>query len=167
MSPLITALFTYTPLLFLSYHLLQILYRLTFHPLSAFPGPKLLAISRAYEFYWDVLHHGRFWTRLPLLHAKYGPIIRIGPDELHIQDPEFFKELFAFRPLDKYAMAARQFGLRKAMFGTEEYKTYVGRRKAFGDAFGKSKGLGLQGLVNGKIAKGVNKVKGESGGDLA
>ena len=58
--------------LFLSYKAVVYIQRLYFHPLSAFPGPKLCAASRLYEFYWDCVKHGRMWTRLPVLHQKYG-----------------------------------------------------------------------------------------------
>lgn len=134
-------------------------YRLFFHPLSKFPGPKIMAASRLYEFYYDSYQHGRLWRQLPELHKKYGPIIRMGPDELHIQDPEYFDYLFAFKPLDKWPMTARQFGLEHAMFGTEDYKLYTQRRAAFGDAFSRSKTFKLQPLVNKKTASGCDQIR--------
>ena len=48
------------------------LYRLLFHPLAKFPGPKLAAISNWYEFYWDVLQHGKFTEHIQDLHKQYG-----------------------------------------------------------------------------------------------
>lgn len=118
-----------------------------------------MAASRLYEFYYDSYQHGRLWKKLPELHDKYGPIIRISPDELHIRDSEFFDYLFAFKPLDKWAMTARQFGLEQAMFGTEEYKLYTRRRAAFGDAFSRSKTFKLQPLVNEKTEKGCDQIR--------
>lgn len=142
--------------------------RLYFHPLSKFPGPQICAASRLYEFYWDSYKNGRLWSRLPELHDKYGPIIRIGPDELHIRDSEFFTYLFAFKPLDKWAISGQEYGLTYAMFGTEEYKQYTQRRAAFGDAFSKSKALKLQPLVNEKINVACDKIREKAGSvDLA
>lgn len=46
--------------------------RLYFHPLSKFPGPRLAAISRWYEFYYDVIRDGTFVQLFPELHKKYG-----------------------------------------------------------------------------------------------
>lgn len=154
-----SSLISYLVLLCVSYKVIQYTQRLFFHPLSKFPGPKICAASRLYEWYWDSYQHGRLWTQLPALHEKYGPIIRMGPDELHIQDPEYFTYLFSFKPLDKWAIAARQFGLRSAMFGTEEHKHWAQRRAAFGDSFSKSKTFKLQPLVNEKIEKGCNKIR--------
>ncbi|KAK4501507.1 hypothetical protein PRZ48_007316 [Zasmidium cellare] len=133
--------------------------RLFFHPLSKFPGPKIMAASRIYEFYYDSYQHGRLWRQLPELHKKYGPIIRMGPDEIHIQDSEYFDYLFGFKPLDKWPMSARQFGLNHAMFGTEDYKLYTQRRAAFGDAFSRSKTFKLQPLVNEKTEKGCDQIR--------
>ena len=48
------------------------LYRLFFHPLAKFPGPKLAALSNWYEFYYDVFLQGKFTTHLQELHKQYG-----------------------------------------------------------------------------------------------
>lgn len=57
------------PLLYLIILALQ---RLYFHPLSRFPGPRLAAISRSYEFYYDVIMDGIFVKQFPELHKIYG-----------------------------------------------------------------------------------------------
>lgn len=62
----------YAALLLVSYKITVYVQRLYFHPLSAFPGPKICAASRIYEFYWDSVQKGRLWKRLPELHKQYG-----------------------------------------------------------------------------------------------
>src|ERR1700761_4503937 len=47
-------------------------YRLYFHPLAKFPGPKLAALTRWYEFYHDIIHQGCFIWKLQELHNQYG-----------------------------------------------------------------------------------------------
>jgi hypothetical protein len=48
-------------------------YRLFFHPLAKFPGPKLAALTTWYEGFYDVIaHKGRFTFELAALHKKYG-----------------------------------------------------------------------------------------------
>ena len=69
------------------------IYRLFFHPLAKFPGPKLAAISTWYEYYWDGIHRGQYIFRIKEMYEKYGPIVRITPEELHINDPEWIPEL--------------------------------------------------------------------------
>ena len=50
------------------------IYRLYFHPLAKFPGPKLTAVTSFYEFYYDVLKRGKFMWQIEAMHAKYGII---------------------------------------------------------------------------------------------
>lgn len=47
-------------------------YRLYLHPLAHFPGPKLAALSRWYEFYYEVPCKGQFTFHIQDLHRKYG-----------------------------------------------------------------------------------------------
>jgi hypothetical protein len=47
-------------------------YRLYFSPIARFPGPKLAALSRWYEFYYDCVLPGQFTFHIQELHKKYG-----------------------------------------------------------------------------------------------
>lgn len=49
------------------------IYRLYFHPLASVPGPKLAAVTRFYEAYYNVLwHDGQYLFKTEKLHAIYG-----------------------------------------------------------------------------------------------
>ena len=48
------------------------IYRLFFHPLAGFPGPKLAALTLWYEFYYDVIGRGKYLWKVKELHEKYG-----------------------------------------------------------------------------------------------
>ena len=47
-------------------------YRLYFHPLAAFPGPKFAAGTGWYEFFYDILCKGQFIWKIEQLHEQYG-----------------------------------------------------------------------------------------------
>lgn len=49
-----------------------IFYRLFLHPLAKFPGPKLAAITRYYEAYYDVVQNGQYTFKIAQLHKQYG-----------------------------------------------------------------------------------------------
>ena len=48
------------------------IYRLFFHPLAKFPGPKLAALTRYYEAYYDVVQNGQYTFKIEKLHKEYG-----------------------------------------------------------------------------------------------
>jgi hypothetical protein len=47
-------------------------YRLYLSPIAKFPGPKLAALSRWYEFYYEVVLKGQFSNHITELHKIYG-----------------------------------------------------------------------------------------------
>lgn len=56
----------------LAYAVVLPLYRLYFHPLAAFPGPKCAAVTSWYEFFHDILRKGQFIWTIEQLHEQYG-----------------------------------------------------------------------------------------------
>ncbi|KAL9560971.1 hypothetical protein ACKAV7_014887 [Fusarium commune] len=59
-----------------------------------------------------------------------------------------------FALLNKEAMTAKEFGINHALFGVEDYKTYVKKRAAFGNAFSRTKLSKIQDQINEEIQKG-------------
>ncbi|KAJ5644535.1 hypothetical protein N7507_010546 [Penicillium longicatenatum] len=70
----------------LAYGLVMILYRLHVHPLSKYPGPWLAAVTGLYEIYFTAWGVGSFEDEVDRMHQKYGPVVRITPDEVHVQE---------------------------------------------------------------------------------
>ncbi|KAI1322849.1 cytochrome P450 [Xylariaceae sp. FL0255] len=129
------------PVAFLLYHILTIIYRLYFHPLARFPGPKIAAATSWYEAYHDLKQGGgQFMYKLRELHVIYGPIVRISPEEVHIHDSQWTDILFsgpAQGKRDKYAPAASQAGTPKGVFGTSAHDIHRKRRAALNHLFSK------------------------------
>ncbi|KAL2822160.1 cytochrome P450 [Aspergillus cavernicola] len=84
-----------TLLAFLTYYFIWILYTRWFHPLSKFPGPFWASVSRV----WTVLHvlPGDAEKTQRVLHARYGPIVRIAPNELIISDPHAIRTIYGIK----------------------------------------------------------------------
>ncbi|KAF9894659.1 hypothetical protein FE257_006547 [Aspergillus nanangensis] len=79
---------------FALYGISLVIYRLYFHPLAGFPGPSIAAATGWYEFYYDVVKSGQYIYKIEEMHKKYGPIIRINPYEIVINDPDFYNDVY-------------------------------------------------------------------------
>lgn len=116
------------------------IYRAFFDSLSKFPGPKLAAASMWYEFYYDVVNKGQYTWEIKRMHEKYGPIVRINPYEIHIDDPEFLDSVYP-GPLvrtEKYHWARTMFSLKTGHFGTASHELHRIRRAAVANFFSKA-----------------------------
>lgn len=60
--------------------LVRVAYLLFFHPLSDIPGPNLAAITDLWKCY--KVYRKSLYTDLQRLHARYGDVVRIGPNEV-------------------------------------------------------------------------------------
>lgn len=70
------------------------IYRVTFHPLAGFPGPKLASMTRLYAMFFDLPVASSYVKEFGKLHDKYGPVIRIEPNHLHIRDMDAYNQVF-------------------------------------------------------------------------
>ncbi|KAJ8124653.1 hypothetical protein O1611_g8987 [Lasiodiplodia mahajangana] len=120
-------------------------YRLYLHPLSGIPGPKLAgkvilnphsvelsSITYWPEVYYDVIQGGKFFLAIDEMHRKYGPIIRINPDEVHFDDPDIIDTVFpgAGRRTNKPKVVVVDFsvGAPNSMVATVDHDMHRRRR---------------------------------------
>ncbi|GAP93176.1 putative cytochrome P450 [Rosellinia necatrix] len=124
------------------YPVFLIIYRLYFHPLSRFPGPKLAAATSWYEAYYDLAVEpgGQFFLRIKELHQQYGPVVRINPHEVHVEDSTWLDTLYCGSShgiRNKYPPAAHMTGTPNGTFGTLMHSTHRRRRAAISPLFSK------------------------------
>ncbi|KAI1412121.1 hypothetical protein F5Y13DRAFT_47653 [Hypoxylon sp. FL1857] len=128
-------------------------YRLFLHPLSYFPGPKLAAVSRWYEAYYDVVQNGQYTFKIAELHKRYGPIVRISPHELHVSDPAFFDQIYRQDGVwDKYAWSVDAFATQGDMLLTPEHELHKARRQPLNPFF-KARVNGHQDMIHRHLEK--------------
>ncbi|CAF9907147.1 MAG: hypothetical protein HETSPECPRED_007051 [Heterodermia speciosa] len=130
------------------YSIALVVYRLYFSPLSKFPGPRLAAATYLFEGYYDVVKRGKYTFKIRDLHAEYGPIIRINPFELHINDPDYYDSLYNREgKWDKSQYYIDSLGNLDAGFGTVEHDLHRMRRAAINPFFSKQKVAALQPVI--------------------
>ncbi|KAI0363960.1 cytochrome P450 [Pilatotrama ljubarskyi] len=70
-----------------------VVYRLVLAPLARLPGPKLSALTSLPLIYREFTGRRRAWIHD--LHLKYGPVVRIAPNEVSFATRESVKEIYA------------------------------------------------------------------------
>ncbi|KAJ4413537.1 hypothetical protein N0V82_008475 [Gnomoniopsis sp. IMI 355080] len=144
-------------MVYLTYWACIYVYRVTWHPLAKFPGPKLAGASFWYEFYYDLWpHYGRYMWKIKELHDEYGPIVRINPNFIHIHDPDYFEEIYAggkrVRDRDPWFLHNSDKGLVSgSLLQTMDHETHRMRRGALNPFFSKRAILQLEDLLVEKI----------------
>ncbi|KAI6380618.1 hypothetical protein MCOR25_001555 [Pyricularia grisea] len=152
--------------LWLIYQLLKILYNVSpFHPLAHIPGPKLAAATYLPEFYYDVILFGRYTHQIKDMHRKYGPIVRINPNEIHCNDPDFADDIYAVggRKRDKPQHQINGAVLGKSGFGTSDHDLHRTRRIPLAKFFSRAMITRLEGDMHELVQKLCDKLLAESG----
>ncbi|KAI1661697.1 cytochrome P450 [Daldinia decipiens] len=72
--------------------ILRSIYRVYFHPLSKYPGPKIAAISDVWYAYHSLA--GRWPWAVESALKKYGDVVRIAPNELVFVTPKALADLY-------------------------------------------------------------------------
>ncbi|OJD13545.1 hypothetical protein AJ78_06005 [Emergomyces pasteurianus Ep9510] len=124
---------------YLSYIAALVFHRFFFHPLAHIPGPQLAGATYLYEWYYDLYLCGQFTFKLKEIHKKYGPVVRINPDYVHINDPDYFGEIYnqSNGRVDKPSRVAKAFGPYPAVIGTQSHELPRIRRGALNPFFSK------------------------------
>jgi cytochrome P450 len=138
------------------FYLTLIVYRVYFSPLASIPGPRLAAATSWYEFYFDCVLPGQYVFEIERMHKEYGrfilqtfvnalyqmlmlsvgPIVRISPWEVHINDPGFFEKLYNVpTKLDKDPRYYRFINRPQASFGTIDSDLHRLRRGSLSKFF--------------------------------
>lgn len=155
-------------------------YRLYLSPLAKFPGPKLAALTLWYEFYYDVVKQGRYTWEIAKMHEHYGtnrvsikrlrktcsslctgPIVRINPYEIHINDPEYIDEVYpgSSRRTLKWEWSARMFATKSATLSTLGHELHRIRRGSLASFFSKSSVQQLEPAVQSVVEKMVSRLQ--------
>lgn len=77
----------------LAYTAVRVIYNLYFHPLRSFPGPLANRITDLTIVSW--LFNGCLPYKVADLHAHYGRVVRIAPNELSFIDPQAWKDIYS------------------------------------------------------------------------
>ncbi|KFG79457.1 benzoate 4-monooxygenase cytochrome P450 [Metarhizium anisopliae] len=87
----------------------QSIYRLKFHPLRRFPGPRIAACSSLYFLYW--IYHGTFPQHCERLFDHYkSDVLRVAPNQLVFRTPQSLKDIIGRHDVYRGDFALRVIG---------------------------------------------------------
>ncbi|EED13527.1 cytochrome P450, putative [Talaromyces stipitatus ATCC 10500] len=129
-------------------------FNIFWHPLAAFPGPPIAAISTLYKAYIDLVSKSSFVHTLEKLHAQYGDVVRVGPNEIHFQSPSAYLEIYnVSNRWDKEETLYHSFGEDRSSFGFLTYDEAKERKNALSRLFSQKAIADAQALVLEKVVQ--------------
>ncbi|KAI1818680.1 cytochrome P450 [Poronia punctata] len=131
----------------------HIIYNLYLHPLRKYPGPWLGRATLLWRFY-NVLG-GRWHRRVDALHKKYGPVVRVSPNELSFASLESWKDIYGHATGGRGTCTKSEFyevfggGFKSSCIGSERHpKEHARMRKALSNAFSTKSLLEQEAVIN-------------------
>ncbi|KJX97047.1 cytochrome p450 monooxygenase like protein [Zymoseptoria brevis] len=127
-----------------------ITYQLFLHPLAHIPGPRLAALTnpwKVYHIYSTQLHEV-----LLELHKVYGPVIRIGPNDVHIQNREAVDTIYkGGRAFPKTSFYNSWQTFNHNLFGTQDDDLHALRRRQLAHGFGQKSIVEMEDILDGRL----------------
>lgn len=139
--------------------------RLYFHPLSTYPGTSLgIAFPTWYKLYRNFTRRGKFLFGIEQLHKQYGPVVRSGTNDLHVNDPDVYLEIT--RIGSRFRKDPRfydRISFRNTSLGFLDPYQHRARQTVLANAaFSPKKVHDLATLVEGKVARLVDRFASDS-----
>ncbi|OCT49456.1 cytochrome P450 oxidoreductase [Cladophialophora carrionii] len=141
----------YLSLAFLLYRMVQTIYRLYFHPLRHFLGPKEACVSEAWLYH--VTKKGAPNEVFEALHRKYKcRALRVAPNELHIDDVSLYKVIYnQLSPFPKSPAFYAAFNIPHTVFTETDPSKHKERRRLLNSLFSRSGALRLEPVIRTKL----------------
>jgi cytochrome P450 len=151
------------------WYTLVVVQRLFFHPLVKVPGPKIAAATLLYQTWYCFVGGSRFYIKIEKLHEQYGPVVRIGPNEVHLSDPDNYDKINRVgTKFSKDGAFYGAFGNPNSSFTTASNQLHRLRRGGLNSFFSRKVVLQLEDIVHEKtelLAALVNEAF-EKGGEV-
>ncbi|KAL3466018.1 cytochrome P450 [Aspergillus heterothallicus] len=135
------------------------LYRLYIHPLSKVPGPKLAACTSLWLAYHTYI--GDECTVIFELHKKYGPVLRVAPNDVDIASGDAIEPIYLTRGGFPKTQVYSKFDIEghTTIFSTLTLPERANRAKAVAPLFSTASIRDSQDVLNGVVNDFVERVR--------
>ncbi|KAF2665808.1 averantin oxidoreductase [Microthyrium microscopicum] len=140
---------------FTLYYTGVVIYNRFFHPLAKFPGPFLNSVSDLPGIVWVL--QGRLPFKTHRLHEKYGPVVRLSPNELAFNSHEAFTDIYGHKigrkdlPKDPIHVGAVDPMPGVSTISMADHDTHARQRKALSHGFSKKALWSQESIVQGFV----------------
>ena len=141
----LTLLSTSIVVLCLSY----VIYYRFLHPLARFPGPLVCSLTNLWKL-WAVVED-RMPDEIVRLHQRYGPVVRIGPNDLSFNAPEAISDIYrkGWRKGDFYDGFKQE---EPGLFSIRDEQLHAERKRMFAANFSMPSIRSMEGLMDSRYA---------------
>ncbi|KAI0179115.1 cytochrome P450 [Hypoxylon sp. FL1284] len=139
------------------------IYRLYLSPLAKIPGPKIAALTTWYNAYHDLWRGGQYVWVVEEMHRKYGPIVRIRPDVVHVNDPTFIEKLYSQSPKhrrERYWTVIQTLQADGSILATKDHDLHRRRRAVLNPYFSQQNVRRLEPVINDTLASLLHRMDG-------
>ncbi|KAK5659568.1 hypothetical protein OQA88_770 [Cercophora sp. LCS_1] len=145
----------------------RIIYQRYLHPLSQVPGPFWASITDLHRFYYDYIKNGSYYLQFEGYQAKYGPVIRIAPNEILLADPAHYDKLYSmstdfYKDPTFYHLS----GADTALFAITHNDDHRRYRSLLNPFFSRRSVLDQEPMVQSKVVKLLSRIESDSGRGL-
>ncbi|KDR74013.1 hypothetical protein GALMADRAFT_99754 [Galerina marginata CBS 339.88] len=141
------------------------LYRLSFvHPLAKYPGPWQCKLSKLWGA--SIAWKGKPHVYYKKLHHEYGPIVRIGPNELSIIDADMIPNILGVSGMPKGPMwegrrilPSKNFNQNNSLTSVRDLRRHAELRKPWNAAFKPSFIADHEGMLIARAEQFIAKLK--------
>lgn len=160
--PFSQANYLHSTTLYLTLSVLSALYTAFLGPLRGIPGPIFAKLSSYYLPYHLLYRSTNFTTLFARLHAQYGPVVRIAPDEVHVhfsghESVDAYNKIYTQR-FDKEPALYKCFGEDESSFGELTYTAAKARKDRLSGLFTRSGVKGLEHVVRENVNRTVSRL---------
>jgi cytochrome P450 len=139
-------------------------YSVYFHPLRKYPGPWYLTISSIPNRWSTISGNSSYW--LFNLHDRYGPIVRVAPNEVSYSDPQAWLDIYGPQPDERLGMpkdpkffSSFEDKHTAASIITSQPKDYMRMRHIYSYGFSKKVMLAKEPIIQGVIDRAMESLR--------
>ncbi|KAK4233181.1 flavonoid 3',5'-hydroxylase [Achaetomium macrosporum] len=134
----------------------QIVYYRFFHPLSQFPGSFWASVTRLWIAYHNI--KGDEVAVLQKLHKKYGPVVRITPTMLHVNDATKLPVIYSRNANKSQHYVTGSFGKEESVFNMQDAAVHARFRRIVAAPYSFSNVKKMEPLIDEQIQNWIDKL---------